>query len=64
MNIKRVDRYGTYTDDYMYFVHYENGDIDQYASGNMPKEIYRWMAQADFHFMKSKSGEYFNRFSI
>ena len=63
MKIIKVDRYGTCTADYMYFVHYENGDIEQYANGNMPKKVFAWMAQADFQFMKSKSGEYFHRFS-
>lgn len=62
MKIKHVDRYGTYTGDYMFFVHYENGDIDQYASENLPKEARRFMAQADFQFRKSKRGEYYHRF--
>lgn len=62
-NIIKVDRYGTYTGDYMFFVHHENGDIEQYGSGNLPKTVKLWMAQADFHFMKNKRGEYFHRFS-
>lgn len=61
--INHVDRYGTYTGDYMYFVHYENGDIDQYGSENMPKAIYRWMAAADFQFRRNKKGEYYHRFA-
>lgn len=40
MKITKVDCYGTFTDDYMYFVHYENGDIDKYGSENMPKTIF------------------------
>ena len=60
-SIKKVDRYGTCTADYMYFVHYENGDIDQYGNGNMPKDVFKWMAQAEFHFMRNKHGEYFHR---
>lgn len=61
--IVKIDRYGTYSGDYMYFVHYENGDIDQCASGNLPKEATRFMAcdKSDYQFCKNKRGEYFNR---
>ena len=63
MAINHIDRYGTYTDDYMYFVHYENGDIDQYADANLPKEARIFMAvvNSDYEFRKNKRGEYYNR---
>ena len=61
--IVKVDRYGTYTGDYVFYVHYENGDIEQHVSESMTREIWQFMASAEFHFMKSKRGEYFHRFS-
>ena len=65
MKIAYVDRYGTYTDDYVHYVHYENGDIDQYGNyDNLPKEVKAFMGKADnFQFRKSKRGEFYHRFS-
>ena len=64
MKISYIDRYGTYSGDYMYFVHYENGDIDQYGEENKPKEVREWLGKAEnFEFRKSKRGEFYHRFS-
>lgn len=61
--ISKVERFGTCCSDYMYFVHYENGDIEQYASANMPKEIYKWMSGADFEFCRSETKGYFHKWT-
>lgn len=62
MKIAKIDRYGSCTNDYVYYVHYENGDIEQYG-GKLPKEISKVMAQFDMQFMQNKRGEYFHRFA-
>lgn len=53
-----------YGNDYVYYVHYENGDIEQYANGNLPKAVRRFMAcdRSDYYFMKNKRGEYYHSF--
>lgn len=64
MKIDYIDRYGTYSGDYMYFVHYENGDIDQYGEENKPKEVRMWLGKSEgFEFRKSKRGEWYHRFT-
>lgn len=62
--IDHVDRYGSYTGDYVYYVHYENGDIDQYASENLPREVKLFMSamNSTYEFRKSKSGLHYHRF--
>ena len=62
--ISYVERYGTYSGDYMYFIHYENGDMDLYGEDNKPKEVRIWLAKAKgFQFCKSKRGEFYHRFT-
>lgn len=67
MKIAFVDRYGTYTDDYVHYVHYDNGDVKQYGNGNfdaLPKDVQAFMSKTEnFQFRKSKRGEFYHRFS-
>lgn len=63
MKINHIDRYGTYTGDYTYYVHYENGDIEQHVSESLPKEakVFMSVMNSDMEFRKSKRGEYYHR---
>ena len=63
MNINHIDRYGTYTGNYMYFIYYENGDIEQRVSESLPKEAKLFMSNenSDYEFCRNKRGEYYNR---
>lgn len=63
MKINHIDRYGTYTGDYMYFVNYESGDIDQHTEESLPKEARMFMGtkNSNYEFRKNKHGEYYNR---
>lgn len=62
--IVKIDRYGTYTDDYVYYVHYDDGDIDQYPEALLTKAIRLWIGQSEnYQFMQNKRGVYFHRFT-
>ncbi len=63
MKINHIDRYGSYTGDYVYYVHFENGDIEQHTEETLTKEMKLFRAAADYQFRKSKSGEYYHRFA-
>lgn len=63
-NIDHIDRYYSQHAGYVHYVHYTNGDIDQYGDfKSLPDEAKKFIPQADFQFMRNKSGETFHRFS-
>ena len=65
MKIKHIDRhYSAVAKDYFFVVVYENGDGEQVPCYKaLSEEAKRFIANADFQFMQSRSGHYFHRFS-
>lgn len=65
MEIEYVDRYGSFTGDYVYYVHYKNGDIEQLTSANLSKEVKLFMSATNstYSFRRDKRGAYYHRFS-
>lgn len=63
MKIKHIDRYGSYSGDYMFFVHYENGDMEQETEQTLSKEMLKFMnaENTQFQLRKSKKGEFYHR---
>ncbi len=65
MKINHIDRYGSYTGDYVYYVHYENGDIKQETQQTLSKEAIDFMSanNSEYQFRKNKRGEFYHRYA-
>lgn len=66
MKISYIDRYGSYTDNYVYYIHYENGDIERETEQTISKEARDFMSEKNSIYQfrkKSKSGEFYHRYA-